>query len=125
MENRDDLESAAIEALFQDYFLGIYEGDVERLKRIFHPQSWLFGENPRGCHQFPAAGFFEQIGVGPAPKSEGEPFDMHLVSVDRTGSVAVAKAEVRFQGRHLTDYLMLQKTEDGWIIVSKAFFSPD
>lgn len=125
MDDRADPEAAAIEALVQDYFLGMYEGDVERLRRIFHPQCWLFGENPRGSHAFPVAGFIDQIASEPVPEAEGEPFDMHLVSSDRTGSVAVAKVSVRYQGRRFTDYLTLQKAADGWRIVGKLFFSSD
>jgi hypothetical protein len=125
MGDRTDPEAAAIEALVQDYFLGMYEGDVGRLRRIFHPQCWLFGENPRGSHAFPVAGFIDQIASEPVPEAEGEPFDMHLVSTDRTGSVAVAKVSVRYQGRRFTDYLTLQKAADGWRIVGKLFFSPD
>lgn len=125
MDDNSDPEAAAVEALVQDYFLGMYEGDVERLRRIFHPQCWLFGENPRGSHAFPVAGFIDQIASEPVPEAEGEPFDMHLVSSDRTGSVAVAKVSVRYQGRRFTDYLTLQKAADGWRIVGKLFFSPD
>jgi hypothetical protein len=125
MGDRTDPEAAAIEALVQDYFLGMYEGDVGRLRRIFHPRCWLFGENPRGSHAFPVAGFIDQIASEPVPEAEGEPFDMHLVSTDRTGSVAVAKVSVRYQGRRFTDYLTLQKAADGWRIVGKLFFSPD
>ncbi len=122
--DRTDPETTAIEALVQDYFLGMYEGDVERLQRVFHPQCWLFGESRGGCHEFPVSGFLDQFANQPAPKAEGEPFDMRLVSIDRTGSVAVVKDEVLYQGRQYTDYLMLQKTEAGWSIVNKAFFSP-
>ena len=50
---------------------------------------------------------------------------MRLVSIDRTGSVAMAKVEVRYQGRQYTDYLTLQRAAAGWSIVSKAFFSLD
>lgn len=125
MEDRTDHENAAIEALAQDYFLGMYEGDVGRLQRIFNPQCWLFGENRSGCHEFPLAGFLNQIASEPVPKAVGEPFEMRLVSVDRTGSIGTVKVEVRYQGRRYTDYLMLQKTAQGWSIVSKAFFGTD
>ncbi len=125
MDDRTDPETAAIEALVQDYFLGMYEGDVERLRRIFHPQCWLFGESRGESHEFPLSGFLDQIASVPVPKAEGEPFDMHLVSIDRTGSVAMAKVEVRYQGRQYTDYLTLQKAAVGWSIVGKAFFSLD
>jgi hypothetical protein len=125
VDDRADPETAAIEALVQDYFLGMYEGDVERLRRIFNPQCWLFGENRGGSHEFPLSGFLDQIASEPVPKAEGEPFDMRLVSLDRTGSVAVAKVAVRYQRRRYTDYLTLQKAAAGWSIVGKAFFSPD
>ncbi len=125
MEDRTDPETAAIEALVQDYFLGLYGGDVERLRRIFHPQCWLFGERGGESQAFPLSGFLDFIESQPAPKTEGEAFDMHIVSVDRTGSVAMAKVEVRYQGRRYTDYLTLQKAAVGWSIVGKAFFSLD
>ncbi len=125
MSDRADPEAAAIEALAQEYFSGMYEGDVERLRRIFNPQCWLFGQNRSGHHQFPLSGFLDQIGSEPAPKAVDEPFNMRLVSFDRTASVAMAKVEVRYQNRRYTDYLMLQMTGDGWRIVGKAFFCPD
>jgi hypothetical protein len=125
MSDGSDPETTAIEAVVQDYFIGMHEGDVERLRRIFNPQCWLFGENNSGTLEIPFAGFLELIGSEPVPKAEGEPFDMRLVSLDRTNSVAMAKAEVRYQGSRYTDYLMLQKTAAGWSIVSKAFFCPD
>ncbi len=125
MDDRTDPETAAIEALVQDYFLGMYEGDVERLRRIFHPQCWLFGESRGASREIPVSGFLDKFANEPAPKAEGEPFDMRLVSIDRTGSVAMAKVEVRYQGRRYTDYLTLQKAAVGWSIVGKAFFSLD
>ena len=125
MSDHSDPEAAAIEAVVQDYFRGIHEGDVARLERIFHPQCWLFGENRNGSHEFPLAGFLEQIGGEAAPKSEGEPFDMRLVSLDRSGPVAVAKVAVRYQGRRYTDYLTFQRAYARWRIVGKLFFTPD
>ncbi len=103
MRDRTDPETAAIEALAQDYFLGMYEGEVEGLRRIFNPRCWIFGENRNGHHEFPLSGFLDQIGTEPVPKDEGEPFDMRLVSVDRTASVAIAKVEGRYQHRRYTD----------------------
>ena len=125
MDEPHDREVAAIEALAEDYFLGMYEGDLERLRRIFHPQCWLFGESRGASHEFPVAGFLEQIESEPVPKAEGEPFDMRIAAIDRTGSVATLKVEVRYQSRRYTDYLMLQKTNEGWKVVSKTFFSLD
>lgn len=68
-----DAEIVAIEALVQDYFFGMYEGDGERLRRIFHPQCWLFGEDRDESLQLPVSGFLELVGSEPVPKAEGEP----------------------------------------------------
>lgn len=125
MNERSDPETPAIAALVEDYFLGMHEGDLERLRGVFNPQCQLFGEDGEGSHELILADFLAFIESGPTPKAEGEPFDMRLVSVDRTSSVGMAKAEARFRGRRYTDYLMLHKTDAGWSIVGKAFFSPD
>ncbi|MEM7224968.1 MAG: nuclear transport factor 2 family protein [Pseudomonadota bacterium] len=125
MTDTNDQERDVIEAVVQDYFLGMYEGDEARLTRIFHDQCWLFGENPNGCHAFPVAGFIAQMTEGTPPKAAGEPFDMALVALDRTGSVATAKLAVRYQGRRYTDYLTLQKADGAWRIVGKLFYTED
>ncbi len=65
------------------------------------------------------------VGGRADPEAEGEPFDMRLVSLDRTGSVAAAKVAVRYRGRQYTDYLTLQKAAVDWSIVGKLFFSLD
>ena len=125
MTKSSNSEDEAIAALVDDYFRGIYESDAERLRGIFDPRCWLFGENLNGSHAFPLEGFIEQVGSAPAPKNEGEAFEMQLLSLDRSGPVAVVKLAVRYQGRHYTDYLTLQKTEGQWKVVGKLFYCPD
>jgi len=98
----------------------MYEGDVDRLRRIFNLQCRPFGENRSRNHEFPLEGFLDQIGSEPVPKEQGEPFEMRLVSVDRTASIAIAKVDVRYQNRRFTNYLMLQRTGDGWNIARRT-----
>ena len=119
MDNNHDPETAAIKTLVDDYFAGIYESDAARLQEIFDPRCWLFGENRNGSHGFPLEGFIEQIASAPAPMAVGEPFDMQLLSLDRSGPVAVVKLAVRYQDRRYTDYLTLQKAAGAWRIVGK------
>ena len=73
MNERTDNETSAIEAVVQDYFLGMYEGDVERLRRIFHPQCWLFGESRGASRAFPVSGFLDKFANEPAPKAQPGP----------------------------------------------------
>ncbi len=118
-----ETDNGAIERIVEDYFLGMYEGDVDRLKRIFHEQCWLFGERKGDKREFPVQTFFDYVAGAPNPKEQGEAFDMRIVSVSRTGSVAVVEVEDLYQGGHFTDYLTLMETADGWRIVNKAFFA--
>ena len=50
---------------------------------------------------------------------------MNIVSIDRTGPVAVVHVKDLYQAGHFTDYLTIVEGEDGWRIVNKAFFSAD
>ena len=119
------MSKAAIEALVQEYFKGMYEGDADRLKAIFHEDCRLFGERKGEKREFPASDFFAYVEGAPIPKDEGEAYDMELVSIDITGPVAVAHVKDLYQGGHFTDYLTCMETDQGWKIVNKAFYSAD
>ncbi len=125
MNTAEDREQAAIEAVVEAYFQGMYRGEADRLRGIFHEQAWLFGERRGEARSFPAADFFAYVEGAPVPEKEGEAYDMAIEQIDRTGTVAMVKVRDLYQGGHFTDYLMLAKGEDGWRIVAKGFFSPD
>ena len=116
-------DNSAIEKIVEDYFLGMYEGDVERLRRIFHAECRLYGERKGQKSDFAVEGFFRYVADSPVPKDTGEPYEMKIVSINRTGPVAVVHVEDLYQGGHFTDYLTAMETGDGWRIVNKAFYS--
>jgi hypothetical protein len=114
-----------IQALVHEYFHGMYEGDVDRLKAIFHPDCRLYGERKGEKREFPLSDFLGYVADAPVPKDEGEAYEMELISIDRTGPVAIAHVKDLYQGGHFTDYLTCMETADGWKIVNKAFYSKD
>lgn len=120
-----DSSDTEIEAVVEEYFRGMYEGDVERLKRIFHPESWLYGERKGKKSAFPVSGFFEYVDHVPVPGDVGEAYEMSIKSIDRAGPIAVVRVEDLYQGAHYTDFLTLMETDDGWRIVNKAYHSED
>lgn len=119
------MSNAPVEALVHEYFHGMYEGDVDRLKAIFHEDCRLYGERKGEKRDFPVSGFFDYVASAPVPKDEGEPYDMEIVSINRTGPVAVVHVKDLYQGGHFTDYLTCMETDQGWRIVNKAFYSED
>ena len=66
----------------------------------------------------------DAAGLGPR-EAAGEPFDMRILSIDRTGRAAVAKVAMRWNGRDDVDCLsMIRRDEGGWSISEKTFHSP-
>ncbi len=104
-----------------DYFLGMYESDIERLKRAFAEEALVIGYY-QGFKSFLTLDQFADFVKGaPVPKENGEPYDMKIVSLDITVNVAVVKVEDLYQGLKFTDYLSLLKIEEKWLIVNKTF----
>ena len=118
-------DQAAIQATIQTYFDGLYQGDVSLLADTFDPSATVCGYGGDGTlktlslEQF--LGFVKSL---PIPSNNGEPFDMEVLSIDISGTVAAAKVRDLYQGRDFTDHLHLIKRSDGnWRIFGKVFHS--
>ena len=109
-------------AALELFFDGFYEGDVEKLKRIFHPS----------CHLFSAAGgplvdddmetVYEHVKTRLSPKSRNQLRYDRIISIDISAPESVhAKVQIAFGDRFFTDYLSLLKIDGQWWIVSKTF----
>ena len=108
------------------YIEGVHrKGDPALMRAGFHPdfRMYMLREGKVGVVTLDE--WANRIGggakepKGPAPKVEAD-----FTSVDVTGSTAVARVEVRRDGKHVyTDYLSLYKLPEGWRIVAKTFQS--
>jgi hypothetical protein len=104
------------------------EGDMEKIDFGFHPGFRLLGigkgnqmwELPIYTWKENAA---NDVAEGKKPRKAEEAVSIKFLSVDVTGTAAVAKIEF-YVGKVLkyVDYLSLYKFEDGWKIVSKIFY---
>lgn len=118
-ENKQDIEE--IQNTVGLYFDGMYHSDAGLLKQAFHPAAFLMGYYEGNFAHIPLETWLEMIGNTPAPAKSGEVYDMHIVSIDITDTVAVVKVADLYLGLRFTDYLSLVKTGDGWVIVNKVF----
>lgn len=119
-----DEDLAAIHRIVQLYFEGMHQGDAAKLREAFHPTARIQGvrgeeQRALSCDQF--ADYVGGVGSRPAA---GEPYDMHIVSIDRAGRAAIAKVAILWNERRYTDYLAMIKRDDGWSISEKTFYSP-
>ena len=54
-----------IDTLLKTYFDGLYQGDPERLRQVFHPQAQLFGEVRGAPYQNTVDGWLNAVASRP------------------------------------------------------------
>jgi hypothetical protein len=114
---------AAVEAVLQTYFDGLYEGDTKKLGQAFHPMSHLYSVGQDGkAADFPRADWFQMVEGRKSAKQNGSERRDRIVSIDFSGpGTAIAKVECQIPPRYFTDYLTLVKAEGRWQVISKTF----
>lgn len=118
-EHPTDLE--LIQQTVQYYFDGLYNSDIEKLKKAFHTNSQVIGYFQGTLLFNSLEQFLEFVKATPAPSESGEEYDMKIVSIDVTGDQAVAKVSDLYLGFRFTDYLSLLNIDGNWVIVNKTF----
>ncbi len=127
-DNQADID--AVKKVIQSaYVEGLQnEGNFEKIDNGFHPAFELLGigkgDDMWEYHIYSwKESVKRDIAEGKKPKKDEEKVSIKFLSVDVTGTAAVAKIEF-YVGEKLTyvDYLSLYKFESGWKIVSKIFY---
>lgn len=107
----------AIIGMLNDYFEGLYEGDVGKLRRIFHDDAMLKGNGYRKTRDE----WLEAVANRPIPRDEGMEFNFNVQSLEIIGDQAMAKVDAPLLAAHFIDFLGLLKEEGRWKIVNKMF----
>lgn len=107
-----------------DYLEGMVWGDEAKLRRAFHPQALQVGHFADVYEFFPLDEFVAWV-KAEKTDPEGTPYIAELLSIEVTGTVAIAKLTDTCFGTEFTDYLVLVKDRPGssgrWQIVTKAY----
>jgi hypothetical protein len=114
-------ELSLVSAAVEDYFEGMYRGDVARLRHVFHPQAMLYGYRDGIFTVLQIDEWLNKVAKRPIPAQNGEPFEMIIESIDLTGNVGNVKVRDLYMGLRFTDYLNMVKLEGRWQIVNKTF----
>ena len=114
-------EVELIHQVITDYFDGIYTGNIETLKRIFHPQSMLFGDIDGVPYLKSIDDYLIGVKNRKSPKELGQDNKMDIISVEILNNIAYAKLYVPMFEYHYYDYLSFSKIENMWIINNKTF----
>jgi len=112
-----------IEAVIQTYFDGLYHSDVEKLAAAFHPVSHLYWEKDGGVEDLPREDWLAGVAKRrPSAAERGLARDDRILLIDISGpETALVKVACQLPPRYFTDYLVLNRTAEGWRIVSKVY----
>lgn len=112
----------AIAAALEDYFDGLYHGDVEKMRKVFMPQAHLFSAVDSPMLDWSLDKYMEVLAGRESPAAQGKTRHDRILSVDVVGpNTAIAKVECAIPPRYFTDLLTLVKVDNAWRIVNKTF----
>jgi hypothetical protein len=114
---------SAIEAVIQDYFDGLHEGDIPKLRNIFHETCTWYMRDGEAVSALPVSEWLDRLSQAPSAASRNlERIDRLLGIEIAEGELAFARLNVQIPPRYFTDFMTLVKLPDvGWKIVSKTF----
>ena len=107
----------AIMGILNDYFDGLFDGDVEKLRSIFHDDAWLKGNNYRKTLNE----WLEAVANRPVPRDEAMEYNFNIQSLEIIGDQAMAKVDAPLPAAHFIDLLGLLKEDGQWKIVNKMY----
>jgi hypothetical protein len=111
-----------IETALQTYLDGMYEGDADKLGRVFHEVAHLFGVNDGKLTDWSREYWLDLVRSRKSPQQQDLKRSDWVVQIDRSSpTTAFAKVLCQSPPRYFTDYLTLVKLADGWRIVSKTY----
>lgn len=109
----------AVAAVLSTYLKGVFNGDTELLRSIFHPQALVSGD-VNGQQYFKSIDqYLEGVGSRKSPLELNETFRMEILSIEIINSTAVAKVRVPMFAFNYYDLLSLSKLDGKWTIVNK------
>lgn len=120
--NERNAELQSIQETINLYVHGLQTGNIDTLRKAFHPKPMTYGTSPgnvtiveiEGLYQFVAANF-------PPPRTE-DPHQCFITSIPYAGNAAsVEMIEESAYGNDYTNYFQLLKMEVKWVIVSKTY----
>jgi len=108
-----------ITAILQDYFNGIYKGDTDLLKSIFHPHALVSGDIKGELYFKTLDEYLQGVQNRKSPYELGAAFNMEILSLEIINAIAVAKVHIPIFEYNYYDLLSLAVVDGKWVIVNK------
>jgi len=115
--NQDSL--AISQALENDYFKGIYEGDINTLGKIFNPGTLLFGDVKGQPYAKTLDQYLDGVAHRQSPKDSGKPFKGEILNIRVVNSIAIAEVKVAMYDFVYQEFLSFHRIDGRWLLVNK------
>ncbi|WP_415883886.1 nuclear transport factor 2 family protein [Neptuniibacter sp. QD34_54] len=112
-----DDDFTMIQSIINTYFTGLYQGNSDQLKAIFHPTAML--KSPGNFRSLER--WLEDVKTRATPKSLGQPFNFKILSIEIIQDQAMVKLECPLFDYFYIDFLGLLKEQGRWLIVNKMY----
>lgn len=119
METQQTAQQAISRVLEDDYFKGIYEGDVATLGHAFHPGTLLFGDVKGQPYAKTLEQYLDGVQHRQSPKDSGKPFKGDILSIQVVNSIAIAEVRVKMYEFLYHEFLSFHQINGEWRIVNK------
>jgi hypothetical protein len=112
-----------VEAVIDCYLVGLYTGDVRKLRQAFHPNCQLHSLDSEGAvAALPRDAWLELVAQRQSPQAMGHAREQEILSVDIANSkMAAVKLKFTVPQRCFTDFLLLLNSDEGWRIIAKSY----
>lgn len=115
-------DSADITKTLDLYFDALYEGDIWKLKQVFHPNAHLYSATDDEFVDLSLKDYMRLVGGRPSPQSQSQERTGRVVLIDQSGpNSAVVKVEASVKPKDFVDYLTLLRIDGQWKIISKTY----
>lgn len=117
---------AAVVIAMQTYFDALYHGDVEALRRVFHPKAIYVCPTGEDLVYLTMDQYFPVVEARVPPAGRGEIRRDAVEAISFAGpKTAFARVRCSIGEKYFTDFLTLILDQGDWKIISKVFhFDP-
>ena len=120
--NEKNAELQAITDAINLYVYWLHTGDIETLKKAFHPKAMMYGISAKAVTIVEIDGLYGFVAANNPPSKTGEPHQCFITAIQQAGNAAaVEMVEESAYGSDYTNYFQLLKIDGNWMIVSKAY----
>ena len=105
-----------------NYFDGFYDGDVGKLRKIFHPNCHLYTATSGSLADADIETIYGRVSDRENPGDRHDPRFDQIVTIDKSGpEIAFVKLHIAVAPNYFTDYLTLLKLDGRWQIITKTY----